>query len=238
MTEPKSILVEILREAKAKDFFITTTQLVKLLYLVEVEYYRDFSARLTDLRWLFYHYGPYALELGSVLDDKEFQQIERVNDEGRKYTQFTVEESKSKFGLRLDPKLTLVVKRVVGTWGNVRLPELLDYVYFDTEPMQAVERRGQVLDFTAVKKEINSKIIPLKASKETDSKVAALRRQFAPTLKKLSEHPRPQLELGKEYNEAMAAWDEDMKTDLDLESLKKIFVTISKETYGSGEEGN
>jgi hypothetical protein len=43
------------------------TKLVKLLYLIDIESYRRYSRRLTGLDWLFYHYGPYALEIDQAL---------------------------------------------------------------------------------------------------------------------------------------------------------------------------
>jgi hypothetical protein len=42
-----------------------------------------------------------------------------------------------------------MVQRILETWTTAPLPELLDFVYFHTEPMQGVEH-GQALDFTRI----------------------------------------------------------------------------------------
>ncbi len=224
MHNPKSILVEILREAQSKGISTTTTQLVKLLYLAEVEYFRETSLRLTNLDWLFYQYGPYALELGETFEDKIFEKTEIESQTSRTYVEFKVAEPVSTFGTKLDPKVGLVIKRVVGTWGKLPLEELLDYVYFETEPMQNVERRGERLDFATIKKENSSIVIPLKASTETDKKILLLRQRLAPTLKQLAEQKLPDEPVDEAYREAMDAWDEEEA--IDLEALRRLKITI------------
>jgi hypothetical protein len=46
---------------------LTKTPLIKLLYLIDVEYYRATGEKLTNIDWIFYKYGPYAFELEGIL---------------------------------------------------------------------------------------------------------------------------------------------------------------------------
>jgi hypothetical protein len=50
---------------------------------------------------------------------------------------------------RADFELETIVDRIVKEWGDADLNKLLDYVYFETEPMQNA-KRGDVLDFSSV----------------------------------------------------------------------------------------
>ncbi len=74
MTDPKYILLKILELIEDKDWLVGKTQLIKLLYLIEFECFRETRSRLTNFDWFFYYYRPYAFELESILEEPEFQQ--------------------------------------------------------------------------------------------------------------------------------------------------------------------
>jgi hypothetical protein len=219
----KPILLQILAEASLKPLTLSKTQLVKLLYLTEVEFYRERGERLTDLDWLFYHYGPYALEIDTLLNEKEFEMEKKETKSEREIQLYKIAEPTPKYASFVDAKVSLTVKRIVGEWGNKPLPELLDYVYFETEPMQTVERRGDHLDFSTISRESIPVVIPLKASKETERKVAQLRERFAKRLAEIGAAQREPDPPTPEYVEAMKAWDEEDTFDASgLERMKII----------------
>lgn len=239
MYSAKDILLQILKEAADRGFSPGKTQLVKLLYLSEVEHFRTQRERLTELNWLFYHYGPYALELEEVFAQPEFirEQIKTIDE--KDFTRFRVAEQRMPYDWRLDAKISLLVKRIVGEWREKSLEELLDFVYFETEPMQVVQNRGDRLDFSVIKNETEQVVVPLKASKETERKIAELRKRIATSLKRLGEQRATAVHsAGKEYQDAMRAWDEEMNKEFDPEALKKIFITITRPSHGPDKEGN
>ena len=92
MNNTQNILLSILSEAQSKNFPVGKTQLVKYLYLTEVEYYRETGSRLTNLEWKFYHYGPYAFELGAIFDSPEFSKKEIPLEDGKTFKRFAVTE--------------------------------------------------------------------------------------------------------------------------------------------------
>lgn len=118
------------------------TRLTKLLYLTEVEYFRATGQRLTDLAWFFHHYGPYAHELAGLLGGEE---LGAAGDEARIYPANRATEA-----VRDDVVLRGLLEAMVHEWGDADLNRLLDYVYFETEPMDEV-RRGDRLDFSTVR---------------------------------------------------------------------------------------
>jgi hypothetical protein len=127
---------------------------------------------------------------------------------------------------------------IVGHWIDKTFAELLDYVYFQTEPMLAVDKRGQILDFTTVKKESQSLVVPLKASSDTQLRVAELRKRIGATLKRLAEQRASGREIGKEYHTAMGAWEQDLDKEFDPETLKRISLTVTRPANDTGKQGN
>lgn len=237
MNTVKDILLSLLSEAAHKNYSVGKTQLVKYLYLVELDYFKDNKNRLTDLEWKFYHYGPYAFELESILELPEFAKKEFPLENGKTYQRFAVAESLQTYDL-VDTKVSLIIKRVIGQWGDKSLRELLDYVYFETEPMEAVKKRGDVLDFSTIRKEVSNVVIPLKASKKTEERIAELRKRIAPTLKRFGEQRIREIHKDKDYEEAMRAWDEDINKDFDPEALKNIILTITELPHDANKKGN
>ena len=47
---------------------LTKTKLVKLLYLIDLIFYRRFRSTLTQVRWFYHLYGPYSYERTPILE--------------------------------------------------------------------------------------------------------------------------------------------------------------------------
>ena len=129
------------------------TKLVKLLYLMDVENYRCRQKTISGLEWRFYHYGPYAFEIDSVLNELSFDipQESFTTESGHKVITFRPERSlKPSLGKHVRSLSELrLVDRVIRDWGDTDLNVLLDHVYFYTEPMKHV-MRGELLDFSTI----------------------------------------------------------------------------------------
>jgi hypothetical protein len=131
----KPLIDTILRACDAEHMLPPLkTRLVKLLYLVELEYYRRTGKRLTELDWKFHHYGPYAFALQDSLGDPDEERLALMLMQAPP---------------PLEHDLRACVTDVVHQWGDADLNDLLDYAYFETEPMQAA-KRGESLSFAGV----------------------------------------------------------------------------------------
>jgi hypothetical protein len=229
-------LLQILAEASSKNLSIGKTQLVKMLYLVEVEHYRQTGERLTDLKWKFYYYGPYAHELEAVLAEPEFSQETKQTRDEKTFIQIKVAEPPRAYGSFVEAKTGLLVKRVVGQWGNKPLGEVLDYVYFETEPMQCVERRGDYLDFATIKRDAPKPVIPLKASAKAEERMRELRARLAPFFESMGRRKQTQETLSDDYRTALETWDEEESQG--KKDFSNLTVRISKPSDEIGNEGN
>jgi len=148
-TEPTAIVTRICEHAAQIRHPVGAVRLQKLVYLLECEYYRWERTRLTNLDWVFFHYGPWSRALSTVVE-QNFHIEPEILPDGREFKQVTYTPSAySPQAVRFDPGLEGMLQRVLEAWTTAPLPELLDFVYFHTEPMQDVER-GQPLDFTKI----------------------------------------------------------------------------------------
>lgn len=148
----KDLLYIIAKEYKDKNNFgISKTKLIKLAYLSEIFFKRQTGNRLTDSKWIFWKYGPYLMDYPEILntetfikaDTDDFQPI-KVNPDHTPSSYLKANED-----IAIDSAMEFADKD---------LNDLLDFVYFDTEPMINVTSRGEELNFDHVMPEENYRI--------------------------------------------------------------------------------
>jgi hypothetical protein len=158
----RAIILHIIKELQANGLGFGKTRLIKFAYLIEVEHYKVYRKRLTDIDWVFYKYGPYVMDFEGYLKDKLII-IQKDDD-----SDFAKIQLKDTIGLpKIDSILELQLKRIIKQFGRTTLNDLLDYVYYETEPMMSVSERGDKLDFDTVSDYKNSKIREYKTSEKT-----------------------------------------------------------------------
>ncbi len=176
----KDLSAAVLLECTAKNLAVAKTRLVKLLYLVELEYFRENKKRLTETQWRFWHYGPYSQEIEVVLKDPLFEVVKGTMTNDFDYQ--GVRLRSTELQLKLDWSIARPIKILVSKWGKAPLEELLDFVYFDTEPMSTA-KRGEVLSFEGVSP-FERTVIPdgSTASKDGKKKLKSLQEEITALL--------------------------------------------------------
>jgi uncharacterized phage-associated protein len=202
--DPLLLVDLIYRDSKRRNLLLPQiTRLTKLMYLAELEYFRQKRERLTELKWIFYLFGPYPLALARVLGEPEIETNEWRT--GRVSRQIVRDES-TFMEAKADFDLEAIVARIVEEWGEADLNQLLDYVYFETEPMQNV-KRGDALDFSTVGPAIPKRIqIKLDRArlKELARKITERAKEYAPLRQPETAAP--------DLSENLAIWDNEEKT--------------------------
>lgn len=128
------------------------TALIKLVYILDVEHYRRYSTLATGLNWWFHHYGPWVKELEAAILNNPYITVSGGTVSRRGYhfdRDASWQEIQGKFLSEYGRPVEIIANSVVSDWGLEPLDVILDYVYFETEPMQDA-RRGDVLDFSAI----------------------------------------------------------------------------------------
>lgn len=200
-----NIFKEILKQAREEGYSVGITQLVKFLYLLEVEYYRFYQQRLTNLEWKFFHYGPYAPEIEEILKSPDIDQEEIDISDERIFRKLLVAKDRYK-KYTTEPEVIRLITRIVNEWGGADLRSLLDYVYFETEPMQDVKRR-EVLDFSEIKPWHIKKVKKIKVNQK---RLHEIRKHINEHIKDVK-RPIIKVKADKVLSECLQIWDGDSK---------------------------
>lgn len=156
--KPSEIIRYISWYATENGIFLTTNRLVKFLYLADLYHARVADGKtLTGLPWKFVYYGPYCTEVMEQIDQAVINGLvsrkkhENKFSPDRDYYSFSckdedVEEMEDLLHFGVLSRL----QRDIRLYGD-DTPQLLDYIYFETEPMTNVTK-GDSLDFSKAKK--------------------------------------------------------------------------------------
>jgi len=148
----KQLIPAIASFAKEKEAYLSKTKLLKLLYLFDVEYYRLHRTTFTGFPWKFFHLGPWTNEFDPVLEELVgageliSRPSSRHDYDSMNYLPAEPREIGPLFTSFRDEG---VLNRVLNVWVERSVGEILDYVYFHTEPMENGVRNTP-LDFSVI----------------------------------------------------------------------------------------
>lgn len=210
MKNPSEIVARILRSFNELELgFPGATRLTKVLYLFEVVYYRRHEKRATDIKWVFLHFGPYPVGLEDKLIEDGYVITEETIEDTKRFKR--IFESPRYIGEALkdiDVQDKLIIDNLVNEWGDAELNELLDFVYYETEPM-AKARRNEILDFSTISHVLYKEVIKAHIP---EGKLALIRERIAQRIKSLKDRPIV----------SVSYVDEDLKYEVELEEPLKL----------------
>ncbi len=216
------------------DISLTTIRLVKFVYLADLYYARlNAGATITQFPWAFINYGPYCRNVMESIDEavlKGFINSKTLESKysEKKYRLFSCDddhytEIKKEFQFAVISELQYAIRK----YGD-DTAQLLDYVYFNTEPMEDV-KKGDFLDFSLARQpEPIPSIETKKLAKKDIENIRIL-------VKKLKEkHKAAEENLLKDYKET-EKWRDELyfKTldaidseplDTGLEGISRIII--------------
>lgn len=142
----RKLLLYIVDQLQDMEAQISTIRLVKLLYLIDLEYFKRHNEILTSINWVYYSFGPYFFEVGDVLRSAsiDLDSREVLTRSGKGLTFRSLEEqSISKL---VDFATEQQINRIIKKWALEETSEILDFVY-NTQPIK-LGKRGSPLDFS------------------------------------------------------------------------------------------
>jgi hypothetical protein len=154
---PENLIQYITWYATEQGEVLTPIRLVKFLYLADLFYARKFHGEtLTKWPWRFVHYGPFCGEALKAIDIAiKYELIEAISyeskfdDEAHFLYKYHLEKDHP-FHEVLPISITAPLENAIKRWGGDTY-QLLDYIYFETEPMEEVQFRD-LLDFNKARK--------------------------------------------------------------------------------------
>jgi len=173
------LIVAVVSYVTEHGGYITKTKLLKLLYLFDVEFYRAHGQTFTRFQWKYFHLGPWTKDFDPLLESllSKDELTEHVSERSEFDTRFL--RSSETLELRravANYKDEAILRSVLDTWGPSTTGEILDYVYFRTEPME-YGVRNESLDFSKVVQQIPGPYKRMPSDKPP-GEIRALRRQF------------------------------------------------------------
>jgi len=145
------LLLYVVQGLLDQEAYPSRTRIVKILYLIDVEYYRRHRQTLTGLKWICFKYGPYAFSFPRIfqkLDLTHLEETEETTADGRQIFRYeTVEEQDISDLVRYSDKA--MTDAIIEKWALENLNALLNHAYFETEPMEGAEK-GDMLDFSKI----------------------------------------------------------------------------------------
>jgi hypothetical protein len=151
MVPTTDLITYIVGELRDRGLNDTKTALVKFLYLADVEAARMGMPRVSSLSWVLYRYGPYAFEIDDAIrqiEGREIDELTGISALGRTYKQYRPTGTEPTIH-RVPPEDRGILLRVLDRWAGESLNTLLNYVYFETEPMLEAEWK-KPLDFSLI----------------------------------------------------------------------------------------
>jgi hypothetical protein len=164
----KDILYNLINKMQLQHMRFGKTRLIKLLYLIEIEFFRLKNERLTKVDWIYFKYGPYVMNYDEYFQSRSLDLT--MNDDDSDYFNVKI---KDHFNIpQLPREVDHLADRLISKFGQNSLNDLLEYVYFETEPMMNVQERGEDLDFSVVLPKEYYEIKKLKISNKTYQELA------------------------------------------------------------------
>jgi len=202
------LFAAIVSYVEERGGYVTKTKLLKLLYIFDVEYFRARRQTYTGFAWKFYHLGPWAAEYEPLLQSAVAKDILTERFGKHDTPLYRAPERTDPSALQLSAADEGILRTVLNRWSDVETSDILDYVYFNTEPMRAGVR-SQSLDFSAIQ-ELPP---PYKRSSSGVSDKEILRKRAA-FREKQTKLERPQSRItppryDEQFDRAMATMDTD-----------------------------
>ncbi|WP_169734374.1 type II toxin-antitoxin system antitoxin SocA domain-containing protein [Desulfocurvus vexinensis] len=127
------------------------------MYLFDYYHAKVTGEKYSDLPWAFVYYGPYCSEAMRRIDeavrrgDINKNTFDSKFDIDKEYSIFKCyDDDAASIGEKLNIIVVSKIQWAIRRFGD-DTAELLDYVYFDTEPMHGA-KKGNILDFARVTK--------------------------------------------------------------------------------------
>jgi hypothetical protein len=199
----QNLIPAVLTYIRQKGGFATKTKLLKLLYLLDLEAYRETHQTLTGFTWVFYLYGPWAPEYDTTLDTLSADGRIELRPGSRPDLETVFVNSLEEIPLTLafpGVRQELKAKRIIEAWANRPTGEVLDYVYFHTSPMRNAQR-DEPLDFSSLLGEPSPLDSAPRRSKIDEKLLADKRRSLASALKAVKQQAIQALDPPPKYDE-------------------------------------
>lgn len=209
----EKLIPAVISHIRQTGGYLTKTKLLKLLYLFDVEYYRVHRETFTGFDWIYYHLGPWTNEydpLLSTLEERGLIAAAPSTHPDYDTVFFKTPEPVRIFGI-LPREDESILRVVLNHWGDKTTAQILDYVYFRTEPIEQGER-DQRLDFSLIPAEGPTKYLRASSGK-TQEQIRQMRIEFQRRAARLTDELVP-VAISPKYDDAYFEFLQELENDV------------------------
>lgn len=126
---PEGTLENTITYICAKSPGTCSTKLMKLLYLIDLEYFREFNKTLTGIKHKSYYYGPFSFDVQRCLESlfaKGILASERLYTWKGRIANIITPKIKET-AVSLPPEGKKIIDRVLQQWKNRSVDEIVEY---------------------------------------------------------------------------------------------------------------
>jgi hypothetical protein len=200
MTPPERLILYVTQRITDEDAVPSRTRLLKIIYLIDTEYFRRHRKTLTGWKWIFYYYGPYVMDFPKLLERLDIAGLDETVDHtatGKKFYKYQIQDMQSIEDLVAFSEQTRI-DGIIKRWALDDLNLLLNYVYFETEPMRDA-KRGEPLDFNKIPRSVFVPVVGWSEVSPSKEQVARFRKMLAELIKKTEENRAKTKEIVAHY---------------------------------------
>ncbi|MBU4344007.1 MAG: DUF4065 domain-containing protein [Proteobacteria bacterium] len=124
-------------------------EVLKLIYLIDVEYYKKYGKKYSELNYIYYNFGPWDRNFHIILDymkETEISELASQATNGKEFYLYTITSKRPRHETRLDPTAAKALENLLFIYKHAELSQMLQVVY-NEEPM-ASTKKGDLIDMT------------------------------------------------------------------------------------------
>lgn len=127
------------------------TELIKMLYLTDLEYYRTFGEKYSELNYIYYHHGPWTKQYEQLLRymiGNEIVESQQTSTDGKQYFLYFLTNNPPRHNIDIDDDVSVILNNNLFIYKESDLSQILAVVY-KNEPMISA-KRNELIDFSKV----------------------------------------------------------------------------------------
>ncbi len=127
------------------------TEILKLLYLTDLDYYKKYGEKYSELNYIFYKRGPWTEKFHHILDDMKAEEIWETKlkrEDGEDFYLYGLTAKPPRYETEIDFDVKTILDQYLFIFKESQLMDLLEFVYMG-EPVSSTER-GDPIDFSKI----------------------------------------------------------------------------------------
>lgn len=121
-------------------------EVIKLIYLIDIEYYKKYGEKYSELNYIFYHHGPWDNAFHQLIDYMsgiEITEYKLQTQKGKDFFLYSATDKTPRNDIKLESDAQNALEDILFIYKYTQLSEMLKVVYTE-EPMASTERGDQI----------------------------------------------------------------------------------------------